>query len=434
MSKIRGKAQRGKPLLPPPCPYEIGSAATATAILGLVACSLQGLQLLGVVPLRLQGALVGYVAGLCLLDEHPTARAMADKLGISHDRLTRLTRAAAFSACGVMGLLVGLAQSLGHSGWLIIDEVLLPHRRGKQMEGVYWDFDHAEQKNVRGMRVVVILWTDGWWRLPLAFATWHKKGSTLRRYRSKNTLARLLVRWVLRQGIVPQYLTFDAWYASQQNLRQFNDWGLCWVTRLKKNARLTWQGKELLAKTVGRRLLQARRPYTFRQLALQGRSTQLDWGPLKGVTFAVVKQDLDGEKPTLKYLLSNQPLATRQLIERYKSRWIVEVFFRDCKQHLGLASYQGRSLEGAVRHLALVFLSAVVMDALKGKTMTLGEVKKTAQHFIVIYDAQGKPRLALQTLPDWSDPEMLDQAQRLVKAQLKAVSTLRLPKQKRKAA
>jgi len=434
MLKIRGKSRRGKPLLPPPCPYEIGSAATATALLGLVACSLRGLQLLAVVPLRLQGALVAYISGLCLLDEHPTACAMADKLGISHDRLTRLTRDVGFSACRVVGLLVGLAQRRGRRGWLIIDDVLLPHRRGKQMEGVYWDYDHAEQKNVRGMRVVVILWTDGRWRLPVAFALWHKKGTTLRRYRSKNTLALLLVRWVLRQGIVPQYLTFDSWYASQQNLRQFNDWGLCWVTRIKKNARLTWQGKPLLATTVGRRLLQARRPYTFRQLALQGRSTQLDWGRLKGVTFAVVRQNLDGEKPTLKYLLSNQPLATRQLIERYKSRWQVEVFFRDCKQHLGLASYQGRHLEGAVRHLALVFLGAVVFDALKGKTMTLGEVKKTAQHFIVIADARGKTRLALQTLPDWSDPQLVDQALRLVKAQLKAVSTLRLPKQKRHAA
>ena len=57
MSKIGRKGGGGKPPLPP-CPYEIGSAAAAVAILGLVAGSLQGLRLLGVVPLRLQGALV----------------------------------------------------------------------------------------------------------------------------------------------------------------------------------------------------------------------------------------------------------------------------------------------------------------------------------------------------------------------------------------
>jgi hypothetical protein len=427
-SRRRRQAKRS------PDPYEIGSAASATAILGLVACSLQALQLGELVAVRLQGALVAYVAGLCLLDEHPTACAMADKVGISHDRLTRLSRAAGNAATLLVRLLIGLAQSLGHPGWLIIDDVLLPHRRGKHMAGVYWDFDHAEQKPMRGMRVVVLLWTDGWLRLPVAFTVWHKKGSGLRRYRSKNELARLLVRWVLRRGLRPSYVTFDAWYASQQNLRCFSRWGLHWVTRLKKNARLTWQGKELLAKTIGRRLLQGRRPYTFRQLAVQGRSTQLDWGRLRDLTFVVVQHDLDGEKTSRKYLLSNQPLATRQLIERYKNRWVVEVFFRDCKQHLGLSAYQGRTWEGAMGHLTLVFLAAVVSDVLKGKEMTVGEVKKMAQHLIVLHDAQGHPRLAVQTLPDWSDPQLLAKAQRLVKAQLKAVSPLRVPTLKRQAA
>lgn len=112
----------------------------------------------------------------------------------------------------------------------------------------------------------------------------------------------------------------------------------------------------------------------------------------------------------------------------------MEVFFRDCKQHLGLSAYQGRTLEGAMGHLTLGFLAAVVSDVLKGKEMTVGAVKKTTQHLIVLHDAQGHPRLVVQTLPDWSDPKLLAKAQRLVKAQLKAVSSLRLPNLKRQAA
>jgi len=55
----------------------------ATALIGLVYCSLKSLHLLSFVAEGLQGCLVAYVAGLCALDEHPTAVAMAQKLGIS---------------------------------------------------------------------------------------------------------------------------------------------------------------------------------------------------------------------------------------------------------------------------------------------------------------------------------------------------------------
>jgi hypothetical protein len=430
MSKIVRKRRKSKPKQTP-TPYEVGSAAAATAVVGLVFCSLEGLRLLNCVSQKLQQSLVAYIAGLCILDEHPTACAMADKLGISHDRLTRLSCCIRFSACAVAGLWIGLVQSLGHSGWIIVDDVLLPHCRGKKMEGVYWDHDHAEKKHVLGMRLVVVLWTDGMLRIPLAFAVWHKKDSCFcRRYRSKNRLARILVYLVIRKGIKPLYVVFDAWYASKGNLRLFNRLELIWVTRIKKNCRLWFQDRKLLAKTIGSRLLKAKRPYTFQKLALQGRSATVDWGSLKGLTFVVVKDGLDEERPTLSYLISNEKTPVRTLIQRYKSRWVIEVFFRDAKQHLGFSAYQGRSLQGAIRHICLVFIAAVVLDRIKGKGMTLGDAKRTAQSLIVIQDQRGRSRLAVQTHPDWSEPALLEKAKKVVKPHLKTVCHLRIPKLK----
>jgi hypothetical protein len=410
-----------------PDQVEISSAAAAIAILGLAACGLETLNLTLLFGQKLQGALTAYVAGLWLLDTHPTARAMAQKLGISHDRLTRLTSSSRWLASTVINFFITMAQLMGHSGWLIIDDVLLPHRRGKRMEGVYWDFDHTLGKNTLGMRLVMLLWTDGLVRLPVAFAVWHKRQPT-RRYRTKNEIARILLHWVIRKGIKPSYVTFDAWYASKQNLRLLNHLKLVWVTRIKKTNRFMWQGKSLLANTIGCRLLVARRPYTFQELAAQGRSTPVQWGDLTGLTFVVVKEGLDGEKPSIKYLLSNSACGTRLIIEWYKSRWAIEVFFRDAKQHLGLDSYQGRSLEGAIRHVALVFIAEVVLNRLKGNSeMTLGDAKRTAQSLVVIQDKNGQSRLAIHTIPDWSEPNLITSASEVVQSQLSAVCHLKVP-------
>ena len=45
------------------------------------------------------------------------------------------------------------------------------------------------------------------------------------------------------------------------------------------------------------------------------------------------------------------------VIKYYKRRWDIEVFYRDCKQHLGMGDYQVRGLGPVVIHLQFVFLA-----------------------------------------------------------------------------
>ena len=57
-------------------------------------------------------------------------------------------------------------------------------------------------------------------------------------------------------------------------------------------------------------------------------------------------------------LVTDQLAWTAESILRaYYYRWMIEMFYRDRNQHLGLESYMLRSVEAVRRHLTLVFVA-----------------------------------------------------------------------------
>jgi hypothetical protein len=78
------------------------------------------------------------------------------------------------------------------------------------------------------------------------------------------------------------------------------------------------------------------------------------------VKLVVLKQRKNSKKLT--FLVSNNiNLQGLQVLEYYKKRWAIEVFHRDCKQHLGLGEYQIRKLDAVVIHLHLVFFAYTLL-------------------------------------------------------------------------
>jgi len=82
------------------------------------------------------------------------------------------------------------------------------------------------------------------------------------------------------------------------------------------------------------------------------------------------------------FLVSNTTSLLGMLVlEYYKKRWVIEVFHRDCKQHLGFGECQKRKLDCVVIHLHLIFLaytflknvrSNPVLDAVVADTKSIG--------------------------------------------------------------
>lgn len=216
-------------------------------------------------------------------------------------------------------------------GYLILDDVVIA-RWQRGLLDLPKVMDTSTGQYVWGFCVVVLLWTNGWIRLPLAFRVcWSDEGEG----RNKHTLAMELLLWAVEQGFKPEYVLFDAGYASKELLRKIHGLGWSFVTRLRKN-----------------RLLDGR------QLKHHGSPFWVKEGKLKGLGF-LVKVLRRGNF----YLCTNATeLPKHQILEIYRIRPNIEEAFRGLQQELGWQGHRHHKREKLAAHLALGFLSYALIE------------------------------------------------------------------------
>lgn len=380
---------------------------------------LVGRVLMGLWPIvvrgsvRLTPALVVYLTGL-ITQDNVTATAIATQVGIvTHDDLTRLLRSLGCSLSVGACLSVRLIEALGLEGWLIIDDVLIPKVFAKAIAFCGWDHDHSQHRHVFGMRLVFVVWSTDWLLIPVLFAIWQKdptkkpkakrrrrakRGATgksksaagkqtkvvrkrqrrrkharrpkiLRlpsgaRFRTKNELARAMVWKLRRRGLKINYLLFDNWYASDDNLRLFERLKLHWVTRSKHNLKVEYENKSMAVSEVAATVKKPNYHY-YAALGARARSFQVKRDG-RILLLVVIKDDRSPEGGRTKYLLTDcLSLTTCEVIKWYRRRWPIEVFFRDCKQLLGLCECEARSAQAIVSHIVLVCVAYTLLQLFK---------------------------------------------------------------------
>jgi len=305
-----------------------------------------------------------------------------------------------------------IAGGIPTESWLILDDVIIPKPFSKVIAGAYWDWDYVNKKNEFCIRLVVLMWTNGTINIPVAFSMWHKEGSAWlkeqkKRYRTKNELARCLIYTVTRRGLPFQYITFDCWYTSKDNVNLINRLGLTYYAAVKNDRIFNQTNSRINCKALAASYKASQFNYyqnrSFRAKSLTG------W--LKGVThdqkltivpkyrkrayFANIlppenKKNKKKRDPNLYIVTNNLDATTCQCVDCYRTRWRIEVMFRDLKQHLGLTACQHRSMEAMNHHFALCFFGYVCLQHIKkivvndstnrnDLLLTIGDVKKHLQ-------------------------------------------------------
>ena len=348
-------------------------------LVGAFALQVKGVETLGN---RTLWGISTYLAGLVVLDRKRTLTRIARRFGfLSHDQLWRLGRLFGdiTSALGQWWVNFLLCFNLTN-GWFILDDVLIQKPYAKWIIGLYDQYDHTQKRHVKGIRLVVVLWTNGKVRVPVAFAIWHANGF-VKHYRTKNQIARLLIYKLSRQGVPldKSYLVCDNWYASKANLRFFAKLGISMVTRLRKNAWVTLSEERIQLKQLAN-LESISSYHYYSDLRAYVKSYLVEYRQVGQIRVAVVKNDRHAEPGRTKFLITTEPqLSNRQLVTRYRNRWVIELFFRDCKQHFGFADCQARESYQMMFHFRMVFLAASLVDLVTdgvsvSRPPTVGEV------------------------------------------------------------
>lgn len=218
------------------------------------------------------------------------------------------------------------AQELVQTGgYLVVDDTSW-ERFTRVADAVSWVWSSSVGKPVWGMQVVLLLWTDGKWKVPVGIRLWRKGGP------SKVELASGLLSQARRRGLQPAYVLCDSWYAAAQILNLLDGWGWQYVMRLKSNRKF---GEHSLRTTWPHRYGHAR-------------------GELRGVEHPVLVVK-DGRRY---WGTNDRTLTPHEVKAHYSHRQQIEETFRLLKQEFGWGgcSCQKQQAQWAHLHLGLFAL------------------------------------------------------------------------------
>jgi hypothetical protein len=130
---------------------------------------------------------------------------------------------------------------------------------------------------------------------------------------------------------------FDKAYVGYEHLHRLTERGVFWVTRAKDNTHyeVVGQHSKLKGSIIRDVIIKLKDPKTARKYPSTLRLVE-----------AIV--EVDNEPRQMAFITNNTQWAASSICDLYKSRWGIEVFFKEMKQTLQIADFMGYN-ENAVR-------------------------------------------------------------------------------------
>lgn len=262
---------------------------------------------------------------------------------IAHDSVTRFLSGTNLTPRALWDYAKPLVDLTG--GVLILDDTVLDHWYGKEIELVKWQYSGTHHRVVQGIGLINLLWSkeDSDNHIPTDYRLYHPKTDG----KTKNQHARDMLKGARHRGFTPKLVTMDCWYASTETLHLINDYGWTFVAGMRSN-RVVFkinQGKAT-------------------KYSVSTISTPKEGIVVRLKEYGMVRLfQLVATNGKVEYIATNNlKYSHADVRDAYARRWKIEEFHRGLKQTVGVEMCQSRSQRAQRTHIFCSILSFLAFE------------------------------------------------------------------------
>ena len=260
---------------------------------------------------------------------------------------------------------------------LIIDDTV-EGKTGKYIEGsrdALWS--NKEKRNIRGINVVSLNYSDGYSNFMLDFAiamgnyarvkfeaftqevdvrtTAYKR--RLEIMHGKSRLAIDMVKRALKSGVYADYLLVDSWYSKPAFIQEMNELGLKVISRIANNNKIwNFTAKEKTLNAIYAKY----KPLKKAKAGTHGKKIKFTYFSIKveHKNAGVIKILFIQTKENLIPIASTDlDITDEEIIEIYKRRWDIEQGYKELREHFGFGKEENRIYEALIARITLSFFA-----------------------------------------------------------------------------
>lgn len=284
--------------------------------------------------MKLPKDIIPYSRGI-LWASRITTTHMSKLLNVSHDSLTRSLKQKIRWKLFFKDFLKMFPLS---EGYLTVDESEIDKSFSKNIQGTSWIYSHLKSGFIFGLQIVLICWSNGKIKVPIAWKIYKKN------HKTKTELAIELLEYALTIVPNPQAILFDSFYSSEKILKFISRKNLVFYSQVAKNRCLN----DVQVKRI------SNRKYWEKT------------GNLRGNILVRVARNRE------KFFITNDLSKNRKEICRiYSNRWRIEEIFRYIKTDLNVEKCQMRDLRSQHNNLGVcLYLFCLLQDTAEETQMT----------------------------------------------------------------
>jgi len=259
-------------------------------------------------------------------------------------------------------------EMLSDDGEIILDEVMCPKENTTKMDA-HIVHCSSQKRLLKGQEYLVLIWTKGNKTVVVDFIMVKKNDDRLK-------LSAEIVEKFINSGKKVKGLRADGWFFKEDFVKNLRELKMGLISKPRKDSKWFLGSEDIQLNKYAKTLSKDKFHYYGKE-GFYAKSIIVANRKYHYCKVVIIKPKHSSEQKDYIYLVSTDiELTTREIIKGYKTRWKIEVVFRDCSQNIGLKDCQAYK-KASETHVAMVFLTYNYLSSIKEKEGgTIGILKK----------------------------------------------------------